>query len=333
MGKNNKKKDNNTHTILGQSDLKKAEADLKDNKLLKAYPVRSNYQTDPEYQGQKFFAYSFIPSKGAKADDKGLYGLIKFRGSFTTEQEMNERTLHLLKYVDSYHSMYQGFVGKWMPVTAGSEYSSEVSEVDLQKDIKEIVSLDMKEKREQEKRELNEIKEREEQLLKESKETTEHPYDRYIVANTKRANLTFVILDVKQKIKEYQKSLMNTMEEIKQMDDEYPDFKHTYINKYKEERAKAGISDGDEQDLLKFLIIEPPEETFTSPYKVDPDDSLNEPLDNNKMNKEKECSSENQNDISCANDVKEDCSISLENNGLNDDIIEDCCFSRQMSTM
>ena len=108
---------------------------------------------DPQIPSQIYSLHSFVPSKGSTPDKNGVYGMVKFRGSFSSIQEANERSEYLIRNVDSYNSILTGYVGRPFPLTNNNKkYCTETNEVDVNKTTDEIVSKDIKSKRDEEKR-------------------------------------------------------------------------------------------------------------------------------------------------------------------------------------
>ena len=134
---------------------------------------------DPKIPGQTYSLHSFIPSKGAKPDKDGIFGMLKIRGTFGTIEETNERAEELIRNHDSYHKIYHGYVGKPMPITIKSDFSAEVEEVDINQQISKIVREDVKEKRAQEKKQVQEIRERERNLKEAVEQEATDPYEKY----------------------------------------------------------------------------------------------------------------------------------------------------------
>ena len=75
------------------------------------------YYADPQQINQKIALVSFIPSSGATPDKDNIYGMMKVRGVYGSEEEANERAEFIIRNVDSYHEVYHAFVGRPFPVT------------------------------------------------------------------------------------------------------------------------------------------------------------------------------------------------------------------------
>ena len=68
----------------------------------KAFAQVDRQYADPPLKGQKIVLFSFMPSKGAKPDQDGWYGMAKVRGVFGNEDEANEHAEKLIRDHDAY---------------------------------------------------------------------------------------------------------------------------------------------------------------------------------------------------------------------------------------
>lgn len=209
---------------------------------------------DPDIPGQKFCLHSFIPSKGAKPDSLGIYGMIKIRGTYGSVEEASDKAEDLVKNHDSYHKIYTGFVGKPMPITESSEFSAKIDEIDIQKEISSTVRDDIKAKRAFEKKQVDEIREREKSLKEEVEQEANDPYEKYTCLCVKRAQTIWGYFEHKKKMDELIDVFNNTVKEIKEMDNEDSDYKEKYVHRYKDARKRAGIpEDKNDISFMKYL--------------------------------------------------------------------------------
>jgi len=211
---------------------------------------------DPPLSGQKYVLVSFVPSKGATPDADNIFGMMKVRGVFGTEEEANERSEFLIRNIDSYHDIYTAFVGRPFPVTTTDGFSQNVKTIDIRKKTTELISEDILSKKYQEKNEMEEIQRREKELLSESKKAQnnepEDPFDVYIRLQVKKAQILWTYHETKKKMIQMQDIIHNSKEEIRELDQENPDFLERYREKYMEARRQSGIKD-DDDSFLKYL--------------------------------------------------------------------------------
>lgn len=245
---------------LTTEEVKTAMEDLNVNNLEK-YPRLDRSYIDPPPTNQNFGLISFTPAKGSTPNDKGVYGYAKLRGNYTTNIEANERAKYLIKNVDSYHQIFHTYVGRPFPLTVSSDYSAEVDEVDIRKDIAESVSDEIKTKKAAEKRAMNDIKDREEELLTESRKAVNDEeiydtYDNYITLKVKKAQLSWTYLEHVKKMEEIVPILAKTRKELEDLDAAHPDYKEKYFEKYMDARKNAGLehSKGVEDNFVKYMV-------------------------------------------------------------------------------
>lgn len=217
------------------------------------------YYADPMLPGQKIALVSFVPSKGAKPDRDNIYGMMKVRGVFSTEEEANERAEFLIRNIDSYHEVYHAYVGKPFPVTTAEGYSSEIKSIDIRKKTTELISEDILSKKRQEKNEMIDIQEREKKLLEESKraqqDEPEDPFDTYITTQVKRAQLAWTYHETLKKMNQMKESYKSAADEIRELDEAHPDFIDRYKERYMQARKESGIAE-DHDSFIKYLGLD-----------------------------------------------------------------------------
>lgn len=217
------------------------------------------YYADPNQHGQNICLVSFIPSTGATPDKDNIYGMMKVRGVYATEEEANERADFIIRNVDSYHEIFHCKVGRPFPVTEDNEFASTVNSIDIRKKTTELISKDILSKKKEEKEEMEGIQEREKKLLEESKKAQEGEqmdiFDEYITMNVKRAQLLWTYKETKEKLKQMKTSYLQSIERIKEIDIEKPEFKEEYKEKYMSARRDAGIPD-EKNSFVEYLGLD-----------------------------------------------------------------------------
>jgi hypothetical protein len=230
------------------------------NELTKFPRVEKRF-ADPPISGQNICIHSFVPSKGATSDKDGIYGMVKFRGAFATEREAMEHSEHIIRNVDSYHSLYFSHMGRPFPLTRESKYVADVTEIDIRKKTEEIINEDVKKKRQEEKQAVEDVKRREKELL-EDVSKDEEPIDRYTTLQVKRAQLAWTYVETMKKLQsEVKNNILKARSEISEMDEKYPDLRDKYVDKYMEARKQAGLRD-DDNSFMKYLTVDPEELGF-----------------------------------------------------------------------
>ena len=212
---------------------------------------------DPQIPLQNIGLISFYPAKGATPNENGVFGFAKIRGNYATELEASQRAEFLIRNVDSYHPVFHTYVGRPFPITTSSKYSAETDEIDIKKETTKAISTSIKDKKDEEFKTIQEIKKKEENLLAESKREEVDPYEEYITQRVKLAQLQWTYLEHQRKMAEVKEIVIKTREVVKKMDEDYPDYKDTYYQKYMNARKEAGIKE-DEKDtqsnFIKFMV-------------------------------------------------------------------------------
>lgn len=238
---------------LDDNELAAASEDLI-RKSYENYPKLDRRFADPAFENQKYSLHSFIPAKGATPDKDGVFGMFKFRGSFATAEEAQHRARWLIKNVDSFHTIYTGFVGRPLPACIeSSQFSQEVDEVQLKERIEKDTNENLIEKRNKEREEMKEMERREKELIEDTKEKETDPHEYYTMLRVKKAQLVWTYLDTLKKMEDMKKSIINTREEIKKMDNDDPSFKRGYYERYMNARKEANLPD-DDNSFMQFLV-------------------------------------------------------------------------------
>lgn len=247
----------NNREELSEKDTVKAKESLLKNNLLFPRSVKSIH--DPTILGQEYALFSFTPAQDAKPNANGIYGVFKVRGTFSNLDESQEYAEKLIRNHDSYNEIHTIRVGQCIPLTKKPELVEETELIDLNNQIENIVSKDVKEKRQKEKVEIKTIQEREQQLLKENKEILndeykQDPMDQYIMLKVKKAQLMWTLVENMKRIcKEVAPSIEKAKQEIREMDQSYPDFDQSYYQRYVDAREAVGIKDQDKLNYSYFL--------------------------------------------------------------------------------
>jgi hypothetical protein len=223
--------------------------------VLSNFPRVEKYYADPPISGQLLCLHSFVPAKGATPDADGVYGMVKCRGTFSTEKEADERAEFLVRNVDSYHSIYHSFVGRPFPLSRNSRWVGEVNEIDLKKKVSESIDKDVQDKRAEERKAMREIQERE-KLLRQDVSQEIDPYDRYTELQVKRAQMSWTYVETIKKLDEYKRIIAKAREDISAMDAENPSYRDQYVDKYMKAREETGLK-ADDDSFLAYLTKDP----------------------------------------------------------------------------
>lgn len=241
--------------------LNKEELTLAMNSLVKdiKFAQVDRYYADPAQPNQRIALVSFVPSSGAKPDKDNIYGMMKVRGIYATEEEANERAEFLIRNVDSYHEIYHAYVGRPFPVTTSDGFVNDIKKIDIRQKTTDVISEDILNKKRQEKNEMMDIKEREKKLLDESKRAQAGEpidiFEEYITENVKRAQLVWTFHETREKMKQMKESFVKATQRIQELNEIDSTFVDKYKDKYMEARRESGIPD-DNDSFIKYLGLD-----------------------------------------------------------------------------
>lgn len=260
---------------LTKQQLGEAMQTLNVTSFVERFPQVERRFADPQLDNQKIGLISFVPAKGSKPNEQGVYGFAKLRGNFANEVEANEQAERLIRNVDSYHQIYHTYVGRPFPLTTSSDYSKEVAKVELQKEMTTSISDDVRKKREKEQKDIEEIKNRERELLEDVKKAPEENKDDYYTTlRVKKAQLVWTYSETQKKLQQMAGSIAKARYEIEQLDKSNPELKDGYYNRYMDARRQAGLStEKAEADtsFMKYLVedlhIQAVEDEYNRLYK------------------------------------------------------------------
>lgn len=241
---------------LTEDEVNSAKKELiKDDFLKLSFPKVVRIRRDPPLSQQNYCLFTFVPSKDAKPDKDGCFGVVKFRGSFPTPREAEEWAENLIRGCDSYHENIIGYVGSDFPLTVESSYCLSTKEVDIRSKMDTVSRDHIKAQRESDKREMEEVQERRRQLLEDTSETKKECFDDleyYTTLRVKRANIRILQEECEKKLKECAKILKSTTSEINSLDDKHPNYKKEYEEKYKTALDSIGGSTHDNK-MLEYM--------------------------------------------------------------------------------
>lgn len=246
---------------LTEEEVKEAFATNYNNAFIKKFTQVDKFYADPVFNSQTYCLHSFVPTKGARPDEHGVYGFIKFRGSFTTQKEADERAEYLIRNVDSFHDIYTSYCGRPFPLSSNSRFVNETNEIDMKSHIKKATSEEIKAKVTKDREISDSIKNKQDKLLEESSKAeqglpTETPDDRYTTLQVKRANLVHVYIETQKNLEKIKNSILKAREEISILESTNPECKDVYVDKYNHARSESGLDARLDNTYLKYMGLD-----------------------------------------------------------------------------
>jgi len=249
---------NGARVPLKDEEVSLAKKDLIDiNFIMSKYGRERKFRIDSTVVGQSIGVITFKPSKGAKPDKRGCFGVVKVRGNYPNTSEADKRCDVLLAE-DENCDIDMPLVGKEFPLMVNNEvYTYSVRDVDTKQIITDTTTSLMKEKEEKDEKEKKAMLEKQKQLLdetnEEEKEKTLTDYALYEQLRTKKANNLYVIEKCKNNLGKCQENIDNALKEILEIDSKFPSYKNDYIKNYIDEIKQVGI-DPKQMEIIKYMF-------------------------------------------------------------------------------
>ena len=237
---------------LTQEEVKNAMEELNVQTFVQKFPSFERFYADPQLQNQNYSLVSFVPSKGSSPDSDGVYGMLKVRGTFSSEDEAMLRAEYLIRQGDSYHNIYNTYVGRPFPLSATKKYITDTTDVDIKKKIVDSTSTEIRKKRDEERQTMKEIQEREKELIADVERSEPDPYDSYTELMVKKAQLTWTYHQTLLKMEEMKKSIIKSRDEIVKLRSDNEDYHTQYFQRYMDAREKAGLPSTDDS-FIKYM--------------------------------------------------------------------------------
>jgi len=198
---------------------------------------------DPPILGQTYAlaSYKFLDiTRELKIlpDGEPLYGWVKLRGNYATEEEAQKAAKDLLQGQDSKSKIQIYRVGGWTPLTSSTLLTKQFDEFSDQQWRQKMI--DDKKKQEQQ---IKEIREREEQLKQGIDQYTEDSLDYYVMKKVTLAENQYTMDRAMKTLKETRKNINDLEKEIEELDSKYPDHKKNALEQYNKERREAGMEE------------------------------------------------------------------------------------------
>ena len=249
---------NPDRATLTEQELIEARMKLWNNRFLDLkFPRERKFRIDPSISGQSIGLISFSPSKDARPDPQGCFGVLKLRGNFTNQSDAERYGAMLMRKYDSYAEYDLVRVGQDFPLMLdNSIYTEETKEVNIKAVVDDISLSFIRKKKEEERQQREEVETRSRKLI--SKDTEEdraeslNDLEFYTTMRTKKAHCQHVIDQSKEKLEEAKTALAHIIEQIEELDGKFPDYKTQYISQYDNALKSIG-TDASQNPLMKYM--------------------------------------------------------------------------------
>jgi hypothetical protein len=220
---------------------------------------------DPALANQIYGLFSFTPARGVQPNKYGVFGTAKLRGNYATEEDSATAAESIVRHVDSANEIYTVLVGQEFPLTKEPRFVKDFENVDLSKNVEAAERQRIKDRRKEDKESARKMVDRERQMLEEHKQILEgtyeeDPLDVYIRANVKRSQLQYTLEITEKKIEnDVKPAIAKVVAQIAAMDEQHPELRGHYKERYLEARKEAGLETefkcdtGTQLDFMKYL--------------------------------------------------------------------------------
>jgi hypothetical protein len=207
--------------------------------------VRS--MSDPPIVGQSManVSYMLFRTPREMKSGKPLYGYLKVRGAFIDEDAAKKGALNTIRDVDSKFQVRTAPMGMWVPITEDDSKVRDMLDVPAgtsEKDKREQLRDEaVKEKEAERRRIAREIREREEECRNNDIYNDVESLTFYAMKRVTEMRLTEEIQNKIKQLESVRKSLIDTRNLLKGLEEKYPTYSDLWIDRYNEERKKGGV--------------------------------------------------------------------------------------------
>lgn len=213
-------------------------------KHLVSYPTVVRQNVDCPIGNQSFANISYCLFKEPRklSTGKNAYGLLKVRGAWpSTDVAVNEAS-KIIKEVDSKNKIQIVPVGHWVPISEEEAFNRESIDIKTHEDESALRDAVVREKEAEQRKIMREIREREEQL-KTEKDIYDDPKSLkyYTMKRVTHLRLFEEHQLIAKKFEEIKKILDTVRSEVKNLDDEFPEYDTEWLEMYNQERSKVSL--------------------------------------------------------------------------------------------
>lgn len=210
------------------------------------YPKVVRTMNDDPISGQGFGNISFMLFKEPRklATGKMIYGFMKNRGNWPTSEHAIKKAGDIVREQDSKYKVKVLPVGAWVPITDEDRFVKE--QIDVRENEGEVHLRDeaQREKENERRRITREIREREDEA-KNGGDIYDDPTSLtyYSMRRVTEVKLQEAIETQKRQIATMEEKIVEVQKELKRLEISHPNYIDEWIDRYNEERRKAGIPD------------------------------------------------------------------------------------------
>jgi vacuolar-type H+-ATPase subunit I/STV1 len=207
--------------------------------IVKVDPLK-NLPVDPPLAGQNYGLFSF---KLFPKPVDGVYGFLKFRGAFNTEDDFMRHSKYIIQSVDSKHKIFPYPQGHWFPITIEERFAKETVEVSDKDTLSNIYNEKEKDEANKQREAMKSIEDRRKMLMEESKR--EKPDTESLRYYAEKVMQVEQINDWLENLRKRKRDLTNALakskEEIDRLNMEHPEYKEKVKEEIDGIRQEIGL--------------------------------------------------------------------------------------------
>lgn len=255
---------NNIPPYYKESALPLSDEETKNaSKSLISYPIFVRGKCDPDIPSQQYGLISyrlFETPQELNSKDK-VYGFFNMRGTYRTYKEAEEKSIGIVKFHDSKHSIKIAKIGNWHPITESISYVDPEHVVDIKPE-KTLDDMDEKQRKDSEetrKKIMKEIHDKEENMKNEDIYDDPNSIKYYTMKTVTEIALTDHINYLRCQLKEYESKRKDVWNEMNKLENNNAKYKDMWLDTYNDKRKESGIGkfevkDGQFDEYIKYRI-------------------------------------------------------------------------------
>jgi len=208
------------------------------------YPKVVRQMDDPPIANQLYgnLSFMFFDDPKTLSTGKKVYGFCKVRGVWPTETTATEDSKRIIQEVDSRFQIRIAPVGAWVPLTNENAFCKDLLDVGgKDADVNQLRSEAIKQKEGEQRRIMRELKEREDDVQTEDIYDDKKTLKYYSMRRVTEMRLTEACEINRKKLEKIIHNQLKVRLELKQLEQENPQYTGEWVDCYNQEREKSGI--------------------------------------------------------------------------------------------
>ena len=207
------------------------------------YPKVVRQMDDPPIANQMYgnLSFMFFDDPKTLSTGKKVYGFCKVRGVWPTETTATDDSKRIIQEVDSRFQIRIAPVGAWVPLTNENAFCKDLLDVGGKDDVNQLRSAAIKQKEGEQRRIMRELKEREDDVQTEDIYDDKKTLKYYSMKRVTEMRLAEACEINRKKLEKIIHNQLKVRLELKQLEQDNPQYTDEWVECYNQEREKSGI--------------------------------------------------------------------------------------------